>query len=396
MAQLHAACPAEMGSCEADGGCSAEATAALAGDGSPSPGSDLFNAVVMCMMNMEDCGSEKYACWVDSACNSVREMPTDTDAEKEAWQAAADGLSDASRAVLDAVGNCECSFDPCCGCHAGCPEGDGGCHEACDATTCMDDPMAGGGVHVAGFGVALAVVSGVGTREPVLAVGTSDLNSAGGIVMVKLNIEGMTTVSFDISDTAGNHAQCSSRYFIHDTQPPDLSCASLNVVGHTNPLRPYGTEEIGSLSIAYPSVSDNSGESLAALATVPGSHSLLIDYTPDYRFQYEGMEHDFVSHVSMTATDSSGNAASCTFEVRILDEEAPIIDCYGALRIDAATTDSGRLYGTTEDGLLDMVRRRRPFASLTLLTDHSLLGHRCVIRMSVTTRLKALMPLHGS
>ena len=130
---LHAACPAEMGSCEADGGCSAEATAALAGDGSPSPGSDLFNAVVMCMMNLEDCGSEKYACWVDSACSSVREMPTDTDAEKEAWQAAADGLSDASRAALDAVGNCECSFDPCCGCHAGCPEGDGGCHEACDA-----------------------------------------------------------------------------------------------------------------------------------------------------------------------------------------------------------------------------------------------------------------------
>ena len=122
-----------MGSCEADGGCSAEATAALAGDGSPSPGSDLFNAVVMCMMNLENCGPEKYACWVDSACSSVREMPTDTDAEKEAWQAAADGLSGASRAALDAVGNCECSFDPCCGCHAGCPEGDGGCHETCDA-----------------------------------------------------------------------------------------------------------------------------------------------------------------------------------------------------------------------------------------------------------------------
>jgi len=217
--------------------------------------------------------------------------------------------------------------------------------------------------HIAGFGVALTVVSGVGTREPVLAVGTSDLNSAGGIVMVKLNIEGMTTVTFDISDTAGNQAQCSSRYFIHDTQPPDLSCASLNVVGHTNPLRPYGTEEIGSLSIAYPSVSDNSGESLAALATVPGSHGLLIDYTPDYHFRYEGMDHDYRSHVTMTGTDSSGNAASCTFEVRILDEEAPIIDCYGALRIDAATTDSGRLYGTTEDGLLGMVRRHRPFAS---------------------------------
>ena len=166
-----------------------------------------------------------------------------------------------------------------------------------------------------------------------------------------------------VSDTAGNQAQCSSRYFIHDTQPPDLSCASLNVVGHTNPLRPYGTEEIGSLSIAYPSVSDNSGESLAALATVPGSHGLLIDYTPDYHFRYEGMDHDYRSHVTMTGTDSSGNAASCTFEVRILDEEAPIIDCYGALRIDAATTNSGRLYGTTEDGLLDMVRRHRPFAS---------------------------------
>ena len=213
------------------------------------------------------------------------------------------------------------------------------------------------------LGAALAVVSGVGTRELVLAVGSpgdrrgpGPAESSGGVRWLDIKIEGFTTVLFELSDSSGNQASCTSRYFVYDLEPPVLSCDGLDVVGRTDLRKPYGTEAASSVELQYPAVSDNSGEALDAVSAVRGAlPGTLAIYKPDYPFPYEGPEHDITTVVTMTATDSSGNADSCTLSVRILDEEPPVVDCHADLAISGATTDSGRLYGTLADGLSGLV-----------------------------------------
>ena len=72
--EIRTLCPTEMAACEADATRSGEAMAVLTNP-TPSPGSDLFNAVTECLITGgEECGAEVYPCWLDAACRIVMRM----------------------------------------------------------------------------------------------------------------------------------------------------------------------------------------------------------------------------------------------------------------------------------------------------------------------------------
>ncbi|HJQ24568.1 MAG TPA: Calx-beta domain-containing protein [Blastocatellia bacterium] len=110
---------------------------------------------------------------------------------------------------------------------------------------------------------------------------------------------GTTTVSCTATDTAGNTASCSFVVKVNDTQPPAFAqgCpASINAVAQIT--CPMTTSQ--AVSYQTPAVTDNCAG--ATVSCVPPSGSVFTVGT---------------TSVSCTATDASGNTASCSFAVKV-------------------------------------------------------------------------------
>ena len=108
-----------------------------------------------------------------------------------------------------------------------------------------------------------------------------------------------------------------------DLEAPQITCPS-TVTGYTDTSLATGRTEW-----PLPNVTDNSGKYVAVDCTaVPGSTSFLLGS----------------SQVTCVATDLSGNSASCSFIVIILDKEIPLITCPSDRTVD---TLPGKAYGNT-------------------------------------------------
>ena len=97
-------CPTKMAACEADATCNGEAMAVLTNAMTPSPGSDLFNAVAECLITGgEECGAEVYPCWLDDACRTVMGMESDCSGDQAAIDACENAFGAAHQAAVDAL-----------------------------------------------------------------------------------------------------------------------------------------------------------------------------------------------------------------------------------------------------------------------------------------------------
>ncbi|MFT4600079.1 MAG: gliding motility-associated-like protein, partial [Arenicella sp.] len=117
---------------------------------------------------------------------------------------------------------------------------------------------------------------------------------------------GTTTVTFEVTDIAGNVANCSFDVIINDTELPTISCpadiAVNNDIGVCGALINY----------VLPVGADN----------CPGSFTALI------AGQVSGTIFPIgLTVVTYEVTDASGNAASCSFNVTVTDAELPTIVC---------------------------------------------------------------------
>jgi hypothetical protein len=113
---------------------------------------------------------------------------------------------------------------------------------------------------------------------------------------------GTTTVTVAATDASGNTASCSFTVTVNDTESPTINCTA-DVVVNTTP------GQCGALvNYAAPTVSDNAPGVTSNASPASGSF-----------FPFG------TTTVTVTATDGSGNTASCSFNVTVNDSGVPVI-----------------------------------------------------------------------
>jgi len=132
-----------------------------------------------------------------------------------------------------------------------------------------------------------------------------------------------TLVTYTATDCSGNTAYCRFSVVVVDTQAPVVLDYPKDI---TVPCEPGSNG--AAVQWIPPSFTDN-----YKVANVAGSHK------PGDFFPAECGEHQEGTLVTYTATDVCGNPATCSFTVRVLDNENPRI---------AILSPEGRTYYTTE------------------------------------------------
>jgi uncharacterized repeat protein (TIGR01451 family) len=110
---------------------------------------------------------------------------------------------------------------------------------------------------------------------------------------------GTTTVNCTATDTAGNTASCSFTVKINDTQPPQITCPA-NITTKTA----QAGDSCVVVNYTTPTATDNCPLPPNAVVCTPASGSCFPRGT---------------TTVTCTATDASGNTATCTFKVTVFD-----------------------------------------------------------------------------
>ncbi|MEW5825875.1 MAG: HYR domain-containing protein, partial [Candidatus Bipolaricaulota bacterium] len=114
---------------------------------------------------------------------------------------------------------------------------------------------------------------------------------------------GTTTVTYTATDTSGNTAVCSFTVTVTETVPPTISGCPANIVQNNDPGLCSAV-----VTWTMPTGSDNCALASVSCSPAPGS-VFPVGTTP----------------VTCTATDTSGNTATCSFTVTVVDAEAPVI-----------------------------------------------------------------------
>ncbi len=156
---------------------------------------------------------------------------------------------------------------------------------------------------------------------------------------------GVTTVTYTAMDTSGNMSTCSFDVTVLDVEDPLIGgCpADMTVSSDANSCG-------NNVSWTQPIASDNcSGVALTA-THVPG------DFFPIG-----------TTTVMYTATDSSGNTATCGFDVTVVDDVAPMITCPADIELCSTDTNGAVVSFATPVGtdncMVDTVMQIAGFAS---------------------------------
>ena len=143
----------------------------------------------------------------------------------------------------------------------------------------------------------------------------------GGSVFVDCNDIGGTgfgnvTVTLQVADAAGNTSQCTTIVTVFDLQVPDIECP-----GNFTVLTDQGA---CSAVVTYnaPSVTDNCSTTVVQTdgTGLTSGSSFPVGTTVQ----------------SYMVTDVAGNTESCSFEITVIEEESPVIDCGPTVRTVSA------------------------------------------------------------
>jgi uncharacterized repeat protein (TIGR01451 family) len=125
--------------------------------------------------------------------------------------------------------------------------------------------------------------------------------------------KGTTTVTSTVTDTSGNTASCQFTVTVNDTQPPSIVCPS----NLTVPAAPDACSAVVNYIVT-------------AMDNCPGV--TVVSSPPSGSTFPKG-----TTTVTATATDASGNTASCSFTVTVVDTQAPVITCPANITATPAT-----------------------------------------------------------
>src|SRR4030095_10963296 len=114
---------------------------------------------------------------------------------------------------------------------------------------------------------------------------------------------GLTTVTYTVKDAAGNTATCNYTVLVVDNVKPNFTCpATVNVAANAN------CNATG-VNLGTPTATDNCPGSIAIVNNAPSVFPI------------------GTTVVTWTASDASGNTATCTQNVIVTDGTAPTISC---------------------------------------------------------------------
>lgn len=129
---------------------------------------------------------------------------------------------------------------------------------------------------------------------------------------------GSTLVTYTVTDLSGNTAECSFTVTVEDTEPPVFDCPE----NATLPTDAGACE--ATLAYDLPTVTDNCDDPIVPVlisgpssgdAVAPGNYTIVFE-----------------------ATDAAGNSATCSFDLTVVDQEAPTFTfCPDDILIDAAS-----------------------------------------------------------
>ena len=123
--------------------------------------------------------------------------------------------------------------------------------------------------------------------------------------------EGVTTVTWLITDAAGNTASCQQTVTVRDNQAPTITCPS-DVIESAD----AGSCAATNVMLGLPVTTDN----------CPGE---VVSNDAPASFPVGSTD------VTWTVTDAAGNSTTCTQTVTIEDDEVPTITCPAAVTVDA-------------------------------------------------------------
>ncbi|MDP4827925.1 MAG: HYR domain-containing protein, partial [Flavobacteriales bacterium] len=129
---------------------------------------------------------------------------------------------------------------------------------------------------------------------------------------------GTTTVTWTVTDNAGNSATCTQNVTVTDNENPTITCAAA-VNANTNPGSCFAT-----VVLTAPATSDN-----CTVASVTNNAPATFPIG--------------TTTVTWTVTDNAGNTATCTQNVTVTDNENPTITCAAAVN---ANTNPGSCFAT--------------------------------------------------
>ncbi len=140
---------------------------------------------------------------------------------------------------------------------------------------------------------------------------------------------GTTTISFSAVDGSGNTAACTFSVGVSDLTPPTINCGIFS--GGAPNRTGHGGDSLGRASF---NDNDNSVD------TDPGACGALYEYDNEVAdncggvtlVQTSGLPSGSVFPIGTTTntfvvTDGSGNTASCSFDLTVTDNEAPVAVC---------------------------------------------------------------------
>lgn len=116
---------------------------------------------------------------------------------------------------------------------------------------------------------------------------------------------GITQVQWEITDVNGNTTTCLQTVIVEDIQEPELDCL-LDISRSVGTICEYILEDFASMS----SATDNCGEVTLTQNPIPGTVLM------------PGMHV-----VEVVATDEAGNEVICSFNLEVIDNSIPNIDC---------------------------------------------------------------------
>ncbi|HXJ72001.1 MAG TPA: HYR domain-containing protein, partial [Candidatus Dormibacteraeota bacterium] len=129
--------------------------------------------------------------------------------------------------------------------------------------------------------------------------------------------KGNTTVNCTAANGVQPDATCSFTVTVNDMQPPSITCPA-NITQSTDPNLCTAV-----VSYVTPTASDNCPCGAAPVKSKPNVASCAVVCAPASGSTFQ----KGTTTVTCTATDTSGNQASCSFTVTVNDTQPPSITC---------------------------------------------------------------------